>query len=389
MNFIKLFRWIKGYVIVECSGDNTASFINFLFKRKISIWNITKSGKNTVFSMFLKDYLIINKLRRESKSSVILQHIGFFGLPRKFISIKKRPSVLVGLLCFSIILIFISSFIWNIEIVGNEKIAKEKIVEAYTELGVKVGMQKHKLDSYSLKEKLPLVIRDVSWCSFNLEGTLLTINITEIKETDKSNKNEYSNIVAKIDGIIKQIDIISGNKCVNVGDVVAKGELLISGAPELNLQNFTFSKGEIIAETNREFVIRIPKQNEYNLRTGKVIKRNIINLFGFNIPLYLDSVHFDYVTKSNIQQVKINNAALPIAFYSKTFYETIKVLEEISLDNALNEARANLISQIKNIDLRSIEINEIYSSENDEFYIFNLKCKCIENISEVTKINIS
>lgn len=389
MNFLKFFRWIKGYVIVESDDNNAAAFINFLLRKKISVWDVKKSNKCVVFCMYAKNYRDIIQLRREFNLDIKLQHTGFFGIPRKLIAVKSRKSIVIGPICFFAILIFMSSFIWNIEINGSEKIEKNIIVDAYTELGVKIGMPKYKFDSYSLKERLPLLIREVSWCSFNLEGTLLTVNITEVNETDKSEKKVYSNITAKIDGIIKRIDIISGNKCVKIGDVVSKGELLVSGAPELNSQNFTFSKGEILAETNREFTVKIPREREYSFRTGKTNIRSLISVFGFKLPLYLDGIHYESVSKSNDKQIAVNGVSLPITIRSKTFYEIISLSETISATEALNEAKSSFVSTLKNIDVRSLEIIDIIQSEESDCYKFIFICKCLENISQTNKINVS
>ena len=297
MGFIRLFRWLRGYVLVASNDENVAQFINFLLKSKVKIWDIKKKREYTSFKMFSKDYRRIRKIRHSSKIRIKLKHIGFWGLIRKFNTLIKRKSLLVGFVIYILFLMVMNMFIWNIEIVGNSKINDDIIIGAYTELGVRAGMPKYKIDTYSLKEKLPMKILDVSWCSFNVEGTKLTINITEVSEIDKSNKKIYSNIVASTDGIVKEIDIISGNKSIDVGDVVTKGEVLVSGAPELNSQKFTFSKADIFAQTFKEININIPKMKTYHIRTGKSSSKSIISIFGFKLPLFLDKPHFESSVK--------------------------------------------------------------------------------------------
>lgn len=389
MKIFSFFQWLKGYVKVICSGDNSSAFINFLLRQHIRIWDICKNGSCTEFKMFIKDYKKILSLRHKFNSVINISHSGVFGLPRKIGKLLKRKSVFVGFAFFIAIIIFFSSFIWKIEIVGNDTIENAKIANAYTELGVRIGMPKRKLDSYSLRDRLPLMIRDISWCSFNLEGSKLTVNVTEISEMDKSNKNSYSNLVATTDGRIKKVDIISGNKMISVGDVVRKGEVLVSGAPELNSQQFTFSSGEIIAETKRNVSIEISKFGKYYVRTGRQTEKSIINIFGFKIPMYLDSVHYKYIADKSSKQLTLLNATLPIEIISKEFYEIKEIDKVVDSDEAYNEAKAKLVIDMKDLKVKEFEIQNYSVQCDDEKYLFSFECKCIENIAETKKIIVA
>lgn len=389
IKFLELFRWISGYITVCLQGEDSTLFLNHLLKNNVKIWEVGKQGNCVFFRMKWKKYRNIMQLRHAFAGKVYLNIREKIGLPFKTAFLSRRKSLVVGLAVFLAVIITLSQFVWKIEITGNKTVPDEKIVKAYTELGVKVGMTGRKLDSYSLKDRLPLMIREISWSSFNLEGSKLTINISELKESDKADKNNYSNMVASADGIIREIDIISGNKQVIVGDVVKKGDVLISGAPELNSQQFTYSKGKIYAETYKTVKVRINAFETVTQKAERKRKRQVLEIFGLKVPLYLDSVHFENVSQLGDIHFEFAGSTLPIKLYTRYFFETKPAQIEVDEEAALNEAKAKLLRYLKDYDIKSMEILSIDINELDEKYEIKFECRCIENICELKRIIVA
>ncbi len=389
MNILKFLRWLKGYIVVELNGDNSSLFLNYLIKNGVNVWDISSNNRIITLKVKYKDYIRIFNLRHSFSENVSIRHTFTYGFPFKIKHLIKRKSLLVGVLVFSCVLFILSRFVWTIDIVGNVSIENNKIINAYTELGVKVGMPVSSVNSYSLRDKLPLLIRDISWCSFNLEGTKLTINITEIKETDKTEKQQYSNIIALTDGVINHIEIISGNKMIKVGDVVKKGEVLVSGAPELNSQKFTYSDAQILAQTEREFKITVYKNEISQEKTGRITRLSVINFFGFKIPLYLDGVHYEYSSLKNETYVMLFKKKLPISFINRDYFEVSKINHEIDMNDGKENATAILIQELKKYNINEVKFIDESCMEKPECYEFTFKCQCIENIAKKQKINVS
>ncbi len=389
MSILRIIRWLCGYVSVKLSGDNAAAFLNFCLQNKVSVWRVTKLGDDILVNMSLSDYKCIRSLRHRFGHIIHISHVAFIGLPKKILFINKRKSLAVGVAVFCTVLFAFSQFIWQIEIVGNKKISEKTIVDAYTELGVHSGMPRFELDSYALRDRLPLLIRDISWCSFNIEGTKLTVNITEVNEYDKTGKNEYSNLVAVTDGIIKNIDIISGNKIVDVGTVVSKGDVLISGAPELNSQQFTYSEGKVFAETSKTVTVTLPKIKTVAKMSGNVSERTVVDFFGFKIPFYLDSVHHEYISELVTNNVRFVDGELPIKIIKRRFIEVEYENAERSQEEVINDATAKLLEEIKNHQIIELQILDKIYSEDENNYIIKFECRCIEDIAQVQKINVA
>lgn len=68
-------------------------------------------------------------------------------MPFIFNKYKKRKIFAVGLAIVIISVIALSKFVWNVEIVGNEKINVEEIMIIANENGLKVGELKNKIDT--------------------------------------------------------------------------------------------------------------------------------------------------------------------------------------------------------------------------------------------------
>lgn len=388
MKSTNILRWIKGYVTVEVRGDSSSAFLSFLASVGITAEKVKRNNEAIVFIMKLDDYKKIRRFRHDFKNRVKVRHKSFIGLPAKLLYISKRKSLAVGLTLFMLVIYSFSQFIWKIEIKGNETIENSEIIMAYTELGIKNGMPKNALDSYAVRDRFTLKLDKVSWCSFNLEGSVLTVNISEVRQSDKASRLSHSNLIAERDGIIKKIDAVSGYTKVNVGDVVAKGDILISGAPEVG-GSFSWSKGEIIAETERSFKIEIPKKRERTDLGERFEERSVLSVFGLKIPLYLDNIHYDFIAEKRVKNLNIFGEELPIEFISASFREVVRSEEEIENEEAKNNAVAALLESCKKEGVISLEILEIKSSQTDDSYVFSYRCKCLEDIAEIYKINVA
>ena len=111
----------------------------------------------------------IGKIKKECKK----------GLPLIFNKYKKTKIFAVGLAIVIISVIALSKFVWNVEIVGNDKINVEEIMIIANENGLKVGELKNKIDTKKIINKLRLERNDLAWVGIELKGTNALIKIIE------------------------------------------------------------------------------------------------------------------------------------------------------------------------------------------------------------------
>lgn len=331
-----LYRLANGFVELEISGENAECFINICVKNGITLWHIRRSGKKLYCRMTVKCFKAVRTAVSGKRLKIhITKKIGLPFLAARY---RKRYGILVGVVIFFAVLKLLSCFVWTIDVVGNERVNTEKILAACTQLGVKEGMKKRGFNPKNAGQKLLLSVDGLSWAAFNVEGCKITVNVSEMKDSLKEN-SEPSNLKAKADGIITKIDVTAGNCVVKAGDTVKKGDLLVSGVIENeNNVKFVHSIGKIEAKTQREITVSAGYVKKEKVKTGKVINKRVIELFGFKIPLYLGCVNEEYESSLKTERVSLFGNGLPLRIYTRRFEileEKTEKLDKKHLENEL------------------------------------------------------
>src|SRR5574344_2243269 len=130
-----------GYVNISVEGYFKERFINICISKKILLWNI-KRKKSTFLStnIGIKDFKKLNNIAKQTKCKIKIK--GKKGLPFIFNRYRKRKIFAIFLCLIIFIVLFLSNFIWNIDIVGNEKIKSEEILETLKKEGLETGKLK-------------------------------------------------------------------------------------------------------------------------------------------------------------------------------------------------------------------------------------------------------
>ena len=210
----------------------------------------------------------------------IIKKCGLIFIIKKYF---KRAGLLIGVIMFFSTLYVLSLFVWNVSVTGNERVSKTEILSNCKEIGVENGVLLSKIDSQLYREMLLLKSPELSWCSLNIEGSKVTVNVSEISKN--SNMDIPSNIVSDCDGIITDIYVESGVANVEKGQVVCRGDLLVSGISQLNSVNqFVKSKAVITAEIRESISVKGEFSGEKLVETGEVKQRNLLELFRLKIP---------------------------------------------------------------------------------------------------------
>ena len=96
-----------------------------------------------------------------------------------------------------------------------------------------MGARKAKIDTSAVEKELVERFPELSWASVNMYGSKAEV---EVREAEKSPEIEDtktpSNLVAKKDGMVVLVKGYRGTNKVKEGDVVVKGDILISGIVE-------------------------------------------------------------------------------------------------------------------------------------------------------------
>ena len=386
MIIIKLMRYLFGFVRFRVYADYPERLLNLLGRKEIPFWNVARNGSFIEADMRVRDYLIIRKTLKNTgiRTSVIKKS----GAPFFIRKYKHRFGIPCGIAVFLVGLKVMTLFIWNINIVGNERISSDDLKNALYELGVKEGSLIGNINTRRLTAQLKLKSEEIAWSAVNIEGSVLTLQIDETLDTEKT-PTEPSNLIASSDGLVTVIHVTNGTLKVKVGQTVRKGDLLASGVSEYKYgkHHFVRSSGEVIARTTEKLTVRVPKEQSYKYRTGKVITKRVLYTPFFEFPLYLFNPDYQYDTVIREKCVYANDAYIPIKIKCVDCYELLEKKVTVSDEVAERQAYQRL-DELEKEKLPSAVIisRKVYKTVDDSGVILTVNYICEKNIAKEEKI---
>lgn len=321
--FLKIWlNYITGYVKIKVESYFIERFINICISKNILLWNM-KREKSTILyaNISIRDYRRLREVCKKNKSKINIENKK--GLPFVLHRYRKRK-IFLGLLATVILaLIITSNFIWNIEVIGNTNISREEIIAELENQGLKPGINKTKIDTNSIINKVRLNRDDIAWIGIKLEGTNAII---EIKETDKApeiiDENEYCNIISNKTASITKMNVQNGTAAVSVGDIVKEGDVLVHGYLEGKYtgMRYVHAKADIEAKVWYSKREKFYFTQEIDVPTGKEEKKYTLNINDLKINLFRKQSKFEnYSPASENKKLKLfSNFYLPISITKTT-----------------------------------------------------------------------
>lgn len=346
MFLIKIFHFLKGYVILSIKGHNKEEFISRIAKSRIKIFDTKAQGDEIIIKILATDFLRIKSLYPKCRIRILKKcGLGFYlkGMRKTFV---------IGFLLFFILIGLSSLFIWDIEYEGAENIDKAQLVSATRLAGLKRGMLKAHLKSgYEMKDIILNNTDGVCWAWVYVKGTRVTVKVREnIIPPQVFDPDIPCDIVAARSGIIKSVTTIRGRCLAEENQAVAPGDTIISGTYQFeNEPGYqVHSSGSVKAQTEH-IKSGVYTQNYcYKKYTGRKRRKITLCLFGKEIPLYLkENPGFSVYDQDEVRHdLKIGEFYPGYSITVKTAREYIEEKEPISLESTVDFAQKELEAQI-------------------------------------------
>ena len=335
---IKIWNYLRGYVIIRVEGLTLERLLNLAATYDIYLWDIKR----------------LNNLVLEMKSSIrgfkelknIVNKVGCRieinekrGIPFLLYKLKKRKMLVVGFILFWMTIFLLSSTIWKIEILGNEQTPKEEIISLLKDNNISTGKIKFRIDKEAVKSVLINNYDYLSFISVNIKGSKLTI---EIKEQDlppeKVDKSYPCDIVAKKKGVIIKIIPKNGKAIVEKGAVVNEGDMLITGMlinEGRDEHILVHAEGEVLALTRYSSIVKEPIIKNEEKYTGKIYKQKGIKIKNKGITFIKGDIPF-----SNYREFVIEKSLINLDKYNIDF--PIKIIEYEYKEVETKEIKQNI-----------------------------------------------
>ncbi len=332
-----VYRLLCGYLYLRIKTENPEKLLNLCAAKGIGIWRVSFKKDMLYFKIGITSFKKLRIFKRKIPCKIhITQKVG---LPFFIAKNKKRYGMVCGFAIFIVIIYFMSGLVWNICISGNKNIKSSDILSSLNKIGIYEGALVKNIDPEEKRNELLLEQNGLSWAAINIEGTKVTVDVSETKKTE--DKTDFpSNLIALEDAIIKKIEVKNGITEVKVGDTVQKGQLLVSGVKEYDDGSVSFvrSQGNIYAEVTYSFeTVQSLEVTEF-IKTGEVEKRKILDFYGVKIPLFLGGIEGSYVTNEEKQKISSGESYLPVKIISKKFYITKETTYKLRKEQAEKRA---------------------------------------------------
>lgn len=293
---LQIIRFLKGYLSIRVWGFSTERFINLCGNHNILLWNIVNHGDYYTMCISLKGFYLLRPITRKTGTRVVIT--SRYGLPFLSMRMKKRKIFLAGLAGSVLFWIFMSGFIWNVDIQGNLYVTDDVFLDFLSQNGIEAGMKKKQVDIETLEKAIRNEFDIVTWTSARIDGTKLTIQVKEndlIHNNDdkiSDTKDEGYDIIADKDGVVVSIITRSGVPVVTEGTQVKKGDLLVEGCIPIYNEDATIKRYEycradadIFLKYSFSVTEQIKEQYAHRVYTGNRIKRSYLMIFGKKLAL--------------------------------------------------------------------------------------------------------
>ena len=294
-----------------------------------------------------------------------------------------------GSLFLTVLLVLEGNFtIWEFRVSGNETVPDEAVLRALEDYGITIGTRSLDIDQKDMRNHVLLELEDVVWLAVNVKGCVAQVQVVERVRGQAVVEDRLTNVVARCPGLVTRVEALGGQAMVLPGATVTQGQLLISGAVDLDNGGLRWQHGmgRVWARTWYELTAQVPltvrqrgvplsSRTRYALDIGK--KR--IKLYGKGSTLGGDC---DKITQYRPVCLPWGlRLPITVAAETVTAYGPSTDLRR-SAGEARQEGEALLREQLEALlgDTGAAESVRIDAVEQGSWLLVTLRAECLEEI---------
>lgn len=364
---------LRTCVCVELLGAAQEAFLNDLAEAGVRFWEPERIDAVHLHLTLPKSALPSARTAAERRlcSLTVLRQEGLFLRLRPLL---RRPVLIVGLFAAIVLSFALQNRVLLIRVEGNRSVQSEEILQALADLGVYFGARSDGLDVQQLRNRMLLEIPELSWCTVNRKGCVLTVPVTE-RELAEPAKPQYTaaHIVALRDGVLRQVSVFEGMSLCAAGDAVRKGQILVSAFEDYGLYlRAVCSDAEIYALTRHTGAVVCPAIRQEKVYTGEQWTEYCLVIGNFRRKIGQSSSFLrsdcDRITERKVLRAP-DGTQLPVSLEITTCraYTLRQMpLDEVQAQTLLQSAwqrllRGRIVGTITQTDFRLVQSGECYT----------------------------
>lgn len=396
----KLINLLRGYVELEVSGAFPERLLNLCAQNRLQFWKLCWLDETSfTFRVTLQDRKRLEELADRSMCELREKSRRGAAVAAERIA-AHRWGFLVGLaVCFAAVN-FLSRFLLVIDVVGNETTPTAVILSQLQRVGVRPGAYGPSIPEKEAANAALLGLPELSYLAVNIYGTRAEVVVREAeKRPELLDEDTPADIVAEADGIIEDIQTEAGRAMFQDGDVVARGEVLITGEIDLKEPEggtvdlgrlVVHASGTVTARTWRTLEETIPLAAAGKAYTGEERKGYGLKILWFDLDFFENSSilqgRYDKITRTE----QLAPFGRPVPVWVTTTTLRPYNLEERSVDG---EEAALRLEQVLSARLEKLmaaghgEVlhTDLVTKEEDGLLTVTLLAECREEIGRTVE----
>ena len=331
----------SGKLIVEINILNPEKILNILWNENIKVLNVKRIDIATIrVTIDYNDYSVLkSSVKRLNGKCKIVGRRGMAFLVSR---IRNNIFLGIGSFLFIIILLYLSTYVWRIEINTKKNVSPYELRQQLYSLGIKPGIKKKTVNGKEIEKQLENLNGDILWSRARVEGSTLKIYIEEKVNPPVIKEEEKGNLIAKIDGEVSRIYTFRGRSAVHIGDLIKAGDVLIQGVNGSLEEPYEVSpEGVVMANTFYEKSMVTTIDGKELQRTGLLDKDIYLKVLGKKIYLKKAIKGFEVYDKIEETSKMLNK----VIYFEKEEKE-VKLSEEEAIEKAVKELQESLYNNL-------------------------------------------
>lgn len=390
---MSLFRYLKGYVHICVRGKQPEKWINIVIRRGIPIWNLQRKQDGS-FTLCIPK----NAYRTQTKTicaktgcqTRVLRRRGLIYDVRK--SKHRKTLVITGILACAVIC-FLNQLTWSVEVIPGTQTSDQDI--AFTrqwllQNGIRPGVFLDTVDTRQVAWHILHARKGLCWVQVRREGTRFFVEIERgtYYSQEGITSQKPCNLIADKDFEMVKCTVYSGIPRCAPGDVIHKGDLLVSG-----IEEGVPARADIQGKTWYSARVEVTYEAEQVMETGKIEYNKSLFFFGLQIPLPGKNwlPWYKGVSRENSSQNSTltywalpGGASLPMGVQTTCRKETKLTLVSMNDEEAVEYARlqaARLLDEKIPDEARILSTVWRITRDEDGTAHYEITAECLERIN--------
>jgi similar to stage IV sporulation protein len=222
------YKWTRGTTRMRIRGLGIDKLMEDARASNLILYDMARPGRmELVCSLSFRQARQLQAMAIDRELTV--EVLGRWGLPALVLRALGRPALVIGFLLAFIGLVFFSTRVWEIQIVGLDGARSRQVQDFLAQRGLYFGASSGAVRINSLEYQTMLAFPELRFVGIRVAGVRATVTVARQPEKGGEPAKPGTHVVANRSGRIERITVTQGTARVKAGDVVGAGQLLVEG----------------------------------------------------------------------------------------------------------------------------------------------------------------